>query len=135
VSGPAPRPRPCPAGFARARLAKAAGFMEAAEIADQLDDDHKLRDAVVTLLIHSGVASSDVICCERLGEHRVGDDHSAAATLLERVDKGLAEQLRRLRSMKTSAAYSSAPSGADDLNTARRAAQKLLEATQQQART
>jgi len=109
--------------------------MEAAEITDQLDDDHKLRDAVVTLLIHSGIASSDVICCKRLGEYHVGDDHSAAATLLARVDKDLAEQLRRLLSMKTKAAYSGAPSGADDLKTARRAAQKLLEAAQQHART
>lgn len=60
--------RPCPDGFAAARLAKATGFMEAADLAKTFDEGTELRDAYVTLWIHSGIASADYLCCERLGE-------------------------------------------------------------------
>lgn len=120
--------RSCPEGFAAARLAKAIGFMEAAELTSTFDDTHELRDASVTLCIHSGIAASDYICCMRLGEYHSSESHSSAVGILASVDPELAEQLRRLLRMKTKAAYSGAPASAEDAKAAQRAATKLLKA-------
>lgn len=120
--------RPCTENFAAARLTKASGFMEAAELTRTFDDAGQLRDALVTLCIHSGIASADVICCKRLGEHYSGENHSAAADVLARADDELAEQLRRLLRIKTKAGYSGAPASADDEKVANRAATRLLAA-------
>src|SRR5690606_11473997 len=68
VSSSGKNRRPCPEGFAGARLAKATAFMDAAELTSTFDDTQELRDASVTLWIHSGIASTDFICCKRLGE-------------------------------------------------------------------
>ena len=106
--------RTCPEGFAAARLAKANGFMEAAELTKTFDEAIELRDAYVTLWIHSGIASADYICCKRLGEYHSSDNHNAAIAALAGVDKELAEQLRRLLRLKTKAGYSGAPASADD---------------------
>lgn len=122
--------RRCPDDFAASRMAKAKAFMDAAELTYAFDDAQELRDASVTLWIHSGIASSDVVCCKRLGRHHSGEDHAAAAALLSKVDKELAEQLRRLLRLKTKAAYSGAPASAEDAKVAQRAAAKLLEAAQ-----
>lgn len=120
--------RPCPEGFAAARLAKAIGFMEAAELTSTFDDTHELRDASVTLCIHSGIASSVYICCKRLGEYHSSESHRSAVGILASVDPELAEQLRRLLRMKTKAAYSGAPASAEDAKAAQRAATRLLRA-------
>ncbi len=52
--------------------------MEAAEPTTTLDETSELRDASVTLWIHSGVASGDFICCKRLGEYHSSENHDAA---------------------------------------------------------
>ncbi len=74
MSASAANRRACPEGFAAARLAKANGFMEAAELTMTFDEAIELRDAYVTLWIHSGIASADYICCKRLGEYHSSDD-------------------------------------------------------------
>ncbi|MCC6309591.1 MAG: hypothetical protein IT345_01625 [Trueperaceae bacterium] len=109
-------------------MAKAAGFMEAAELTTTLDETNELRDAFVTLWIHSGIASSDFICCKRPGEYHSSENHDAAVGILANVDQELAEQLRRLLRLKTKAAYSGAQASADDAKVAQRAATRLLEA-------
>lgn len=128
MSGTGKNRRPCPEGFAAARLGKATAFMDAAELTSAFDDTQELRDASVTLWIHSGIASSDVICCRRLGEYHSSENHSTAVSILATVDSSLAEQLRRLLSLKTKAAYSGAPASADDAKAAQRAASRLFEA-------
>lgn len=128
MSAPAQNRRPCSGSFAVARLAKAAGFMEAAELTTTLDETNELRDAFVTLWIHSGIASSDFICCKRPGEYHSSENHDAAVGILANVDQELAEQLRRLLRLKTKAAYSGAQASADDAKVAQRAATRLLEA-------
>lgn len=120
--------RACPEGFADARLAKANGFMEAAELAKAFDEAVELRDACVTLWIHSGIAAADYICCKRLGDYHSSTNHNAAVAVLAEVDKELAEQLRRLLRLKTKAGYSGAPTSADDVKVAERAADRLLQA-------
>ena len=128
MSGSGKSRRPCPEGFAAARLAKATAFMDAAELTSTFDDTQELRDASVTLWIHSGIASTDFICCKRLGEYHSSENHSTAVGILATVDSSLAEQLRRLLGLKTKAAYSGAPASADDAKAAQRAASRLLEA-------
>jgi hypothetical protein len=46
------------------------------------DEAADVADAYVTLLVHAGIAASDVICCARLGEHAQGDNHVEAVALL-----------------------------------------------------
>lgn len=57
------------------RLAKAAQF---ADVARGLTTDSEAdsADAFVALAVLSGIASSDVICCVRLGEYSSGQSHS-----------------------------------------------------------
>jgi hypothetical protein len=107
------------------RLEKAIEFLDAAdEVVDR-------PDAFVTLCVSSGIASADVCCCRRLGEHAQGDDHGAAVQLLRRVDATLATDLQTLLQMKTRSAYGEASSSRDDVRRARRAAHRLLEAAKQ----
>ena len=126
MSASAANRRTCPDGFATARLAKANGFMEAAELTKSFDEGVELRDAYVTLWIHAGIAAADVICCKRLGEYHSSDDHSAGIAVLAEVDKELAEHLRRVLRLKTKASYSGAPASADDEKVTERAARRLL---------
>src|SRR5690606_22173430 len=102
--------------------------MDAAELTLTFDDTQELRDASVTLWIHSGIASSDFICCKRLGEYHSSENHSTAVDILKTVDSSLAEQLRRFLRLKTKAAYSGAPASAEDAKVAQRAASSSLEA-------
>lgn len=53
--------RACSPDVRHGRLAKGEGFLQAAEDVGLLDDDGQLRDAVVTLYVHAGIAASDVI--------------------------------------------------------------------------
>lgn len=52
------------------RLAKAIQFFEAADTIAAFADAKEAGDALVTLLVHAGVAASDVLCCARLGGAR-----------------------------------------------------------------
>lgn len=117
----------CSAKDRQGRMAKARQFSAAADIVDKFAaDDGDLSDAYITLCVHAGIAAADVICCARLGEHASGQDHGVAAALLERVDKGLAKDLRRLLGLKTKAGYGAALSGSTDRKTAGRAAERLI---------
>ena len=98
------------------------------ELTSAFDDTEELLEASVTLWFHSGMASSDVICCRRLGEYHSSENHSSAVGVLATVDSSLAEQLRHLLGLKTKAAYSGAPASAEDAKSAQRAATRLLEA-------
>lgn len=119
------RTRPCGEATARNRFQKAREFLAAAEsITDK-------GDAYVTLCVVSGIASSDVLCCRRLGEHTQGDDHAHAVALLRRLDFSLAEDLQTLLGMKTRSAYGEAASSDADVRRAGRAARRLLDAARQ----
>lgn len=60
--------RTCDAATRRGRARKADEFRLAAEVIEEYagsDDD--LNDAYVTLCVHAGIATADVVCCARLG--------------------------------------------------------------------
>jgi hypothetical protein len=58
-------------------MRKAEQFWDAAESVRELaDDEAEIGDVYVTLCIHAGIAATDVVCCNALGEHAVGEDHN-----------------------------------------------------------
>lgn len=130
-------PRDCDDTVTRGRLKKAKQFAEAAEVVGALaDDETDVRDAVVTLLVHAGIAASDVICCKRLGQFAIGaDSHDEVAKLLEKVrepdGEQLSKELSKLLKVKTKAGYTHRAVSNDDLKKARRAAGKLLQAARE----
>jgi len=97
-----PRTRPCSAGVRQERLRKAEEFWrvgrDAMDLADPATD---VADAAVTLFVHSGIASSDVICCARLGLFSQGEDHRQAIALLAQADAGSSTHLATLLELKT----------------------------------
>lgn len=92
-------------GVLDGRTAKMAQFVEATEIILALADDDELRDAVVTLAVHAGIAASDVICLRRLGYYWQSGNHHEAIEHLRRADSGSAGHLTTLLSLKTRAGY------------------------------
>ena len=119
--------RTCSPEVRRGRLAKAEGFLQAAEDVSLLDDGGQLRDALVTLYVHAGIAASDVICCARLGQHATGDNHAEAVSLLKKAGAASHRHLATLLGLKTKAAYSHTPASAADVKKAARAAAQLVE--------
>ena len=124
-----PRTRQCTAATRAARLDKARQFWRAAEALDTLSADRDdLSDAYVTLCIHAGIASADVICCARLGMYAQGQDHDQAITLLASADKPASRHLATLLAMKTRTGYGEAKSSRTDRARAGRAARALIDA-------
>lgn len=124
-----PRTRPCSAGVRQERLRKAEEFWrvgrDAMDLADPATD---VADAAVTLFVHSGIASSDVICCARLGLFSQGEDHRQAIALLAQADAGSSTHLATLLELKTKAAYSHVRVSPVELVRGVRAAEHLLTA-------
>lgn len=133
----ATRLRDCDAAFIRGRLRKAEQFLEAAAtLRDLADSESEFGDSVVTLCVHAGVASSDVICCKALGHFVQGDDHSQAVAELSKVSPGgreLGKDLRALLQMKTKAGYGGPAVTAEQRKRAWRRAENLVEAARERA--
>lgn len=78
--------------------------------------------------MHSGIASSDVICVRALGKFSSGDSHAEAVAVLKKADPALAPQLHRLLSLKAKAGYTHRPVSKSDVKAASKALESLLEA-------
>ena len=112
----------------RGRLAKALQFKAVADDALALaDEGHGVADAVVTLLVHAGIAASDAICAQALHEHAKGENHMEAAMLLHTVNPAAAKRLKRLLGMKTRAGYGHDPVTNYQLQQAERSAAALID--------
>lgn len=124
-------PRVTDSTYGSGRLRKALEFAQAASIFfDDTDSSAELRDAYVTLAIHSGIASSDVICAKRLGEYSAGDSHHAAIAMLKRAEPHAALSLSRLLDLKTKAGYGHNSVSARDVKMAHSSHLSLLEIAQ-----
>jgi hypothetical protein len=125
------RTNPCAPGVAAGRLAKARQFAQAAATVNLLaEDGDDVRDAVVTLAVHAGIAAADSICCARLGAMARGEHHDQGISWLERADKEAAKHLRVLLGLKTRAGYSHASITEREAKRALRAMEHLLAAAQ-----
>lgn len=124
-----PRTVECTPATRSGRSRKAEQFAEAAgNVRDLADEAADVADAYVTLLVHAGIAASDVICCARLGEHAMGDNHAEAVKMLASAsDKKLAGDLSTLLGVKTKAGYSDRSVSGDDITRAERATERLLQ--------
>ncbi|MGA1838824.1 hypothetical protein VD659_18045 [Herbiconiux sp. 11R-BC] len=92
-------------GVLEGRTTKMMQFLEATEIILALADDDELRDAVVTLAVHAGIAASDVIWLRRLDYYWQSGNHHEAIEHLRRADAASAGHLSTLLSLKTRAGY------------------------------
>jgi uncharacterized protein (UPF0332 family) len=89
---------------ARAHLAKAKEFLEAAELA--LDAD--LFNAATSDAVVSGINSKDAICLKLTGTSTKADDHNAAPAELRRAGKAGADleaTFKRLLNLKSRSQY------------------------------
>lgn len=120
--------RTCDKEITQGRLAKANGFLAAADDIEVLDDAGELGDAIVTLLVHAGIAAADVICCVRLGHHAQGEKHAEAIALLNQAERDVSKHLGTLLRLKTKAGYSHEKASTADQKKASRAAHHLVEA-------
>lgn len=118
---PTGRRRPATPADARARLADAEAFLEAATIATN-------PDVKATNAIHAAIAAGDAICCIALRERSADANHTAAVELLAQIDTRLSATLARALSRKTQAAYESRDISATDATACLRQAATLVEA-------
>ncbi|MGH3446820.1 MAG: hypothetical protein ACRDP4_04270 [Nocardioidaceae bacterium] len=108
-------------------MARAQGFLEAADDVGLLDESGVLRDSAVTLYVHVGIAAADVICCARLGEYSTGDNHAEAIALLKSASGSTSKRRASLLQIKTKAGDSHTPATAGEVQKASRAASQLVE--------
>jgi hypothetical protein len=87
-----------------------------------------MTDAFVSLCIHAGIRAEDVICCDRLGKHAVGENHNEAISLLAQADRNVQQHLRTLLSLKSKVEYTHLSATATERKKSRRAAEALVEA-------
>jgi hypothetical protein len=79
------------------RLRSATAYLDVAELVLDDRDRIEMPGVAAGLAVLAGIAGSDALCARRLGEIHRGDDHRAAAALLERATpdgKKLAATLR-----------------------------------------
>lgn len=118
--------------FKIGRLQKARKFAEtAAVLFDDATRNSDHGDVYVTMAIHSGIASSDVICAAKLGEYSAADSHGAAVALLKKANPEAASLLSKLLNMKTKSAYGHRAVNATEVRTAESAHKKLLAIAEQ----
>lgn len=90
-------------GEGRGRRMVAEKYLDVAELIDS--EDGAAINVCVGVAVLAGIAAGDAICAAALGERYAGQDHVAAAELLERVDPTLGKQLRDLVAMKSVSHY------------------------------
>lgn len=113
----------CDSAFTQGRLSKAIEFFDAAE---DLEDD--MPNAAGEFFVDSGIASSDVVCCVRLGKHSSSANHNDAVSLLKQAQVGFERYLSTLLGLKNKAAYTEEKLSAAECKKMNRAASHLLEA-------
>jgi hypothetical protein len=122
------RTQTCSAKDAAARLRHARKFIEVAELVAGEGDEIEYASQAAALAVLAGIAASDAACCKALGRRSRGQDHRAAAMLVEQVTPDgpkAAKSLNRLLSLKDQAHYGLFDVGGQDLKSALRHAKEL----------
>lgn len=104
----AKRTRPATAVDARTRLEVATAYLEVAELVLADEERAGMPGVAAGLAVLAGIAGSDAICARRLGQIHRGDDHRAAAALLEHATPDgarLSSAFLRLIDLKDAAHY------------------------------
>ncbi|WP_141711423.1 hypothetical protein [Jiangella alba] len=114
--------------LASARTAVAQEYLQLAELAAS-EQRRPANNAAAGNAVLAAIAAADAICCLRLGRYHAGEDHRAAATLLERVDPNgtdLARHLTKVLAVKDQAHYSGEGVTATRVTSVLRSANKLV---------
>jgi hypothetical protein len=115
---------------ARAHLAKAREFLEAAKF----DLDLDLFNAATSDAVIAGINAKDAICLRLTGTTRKSDNHADAVAELKAAGPAgaaLAPTLSRLLKLKTKSQYQSASVAANDANKAIEWATRLVEGAEE----
>ena len=112
-------------GQAWARRVIAAKYLEVAEVI--ASEDGAAVNVCVGLAVLAGIAAGDAICIAAIGERSAGQDHAAAAELLERVDPSSGKRLRQLVGLKPASHYGEELLSETDRKTALRCAASLVQ--------
>lgn len=102
------RTRPATVENARVRLRAGQAYLQVAELVLEEPDRSEMPGVSAGLAVLAGIAASDAICASRLGQIHRGEDHRAAAMLLEQATpdgKKLATTFVRLIDLKDQAHY------------------------------
>jgi hypothetical protein len=127
------RIQPCSKADATVRLRHATRFLEVAEMVAEEGDDLDYSSASAALAVLAGIAASDAACCAALGRRARGQDHREAASLVEKIQPGgkkAATSLQRLLSLKDEAHYGFFDVGGQQLKSALRRANDLVDFAQ-----
>lgn len=123
------RTRPGDRTTARSRRQVAEKYLEAAELI--ATEDGAAINVCVGNAILAGIAAGDAICMAAIGERYAGQDHSAAADFLGRVNQDLGKRLGTLVRLKAAAHYGDHLLSATDRDLALRQATALVNAATQ----
>ena len=94
------RPQP---GEGRGRRQVAEKYLAVARLIDS--EDGTAINVCIGVTVLAAIAASDAICIAALQERYAGQDHLAAADLLDRVDPNLGKSLRGLVTLKNNSHY------------------------------
>lgn len=120
----------CSPADARIRLQTATAYLDVARTVRQEPAQGEYMNVAVGLAILAGIAASDALCGLRLGYVHRGEDHRAAADLLQQATPDgakLAADLRRLLSLKDAAHYGMLLVSARNASDAKKWAARLVE--------
>jgi hypothetical protein len=117
--------RPADRAWAGGRCRVGEKYLEVAGVASA--QDGAAINVCVGLCVLAGIAAADAICAVALGERYSGQDHTAAATLLGRVDSELGNRLRALVALKPGSHYGNALLTTAQRDAAVRASEALIE--------
>jgi hypothetical protein len=127
------RAQPCSKADARKRLRHARSFLDVAQMVAEEGDDLDYSSPSAALAVLAGIAACDAACCTVLGRRARGQDHREATTLVGQVEPGgdrAAASLRRLLSLKDEAHYGLFDVSGQQLKSALRQADDLIEFAQ-----
>jgi hypothetical protein len=102
------RTKPATTDDARVRLCSAVAYLEVAGLVLDEKDRVEMPGVAAGLAVLAGIAGSDAICACRLGQIHRGEDHRAAAALLQQATPDgtkLASTFLRLVDIKDEAHY------------------------------
>jgi hypothetical protein len=108
-------------------------FLEVAKLLTEEGDDMDYSSASASLAVLAGIAASDAACCAVLNRRARGQDHQEATTLVGKIEPGgkkAATSLRRLLGLKDEAQYGFFDVGGQQLKSALRQADDLVEFAQ-----
>jgi hypothetical protein len=110
---------------------EAQAFLDVAELVGAEQDPLATPGVAAALAVLAGIAASDAVCCDVLGQRSRGQDHREAVALLRQIvpdGPAMANDLERLLTVKDDAHYGMLHISAQRTKAALRQARNLVDA-------